>query len=611
VKTILPRNLQMRGYRTMLAYAGRSARGWTLVLLVTILSTAASLLSPWPMKVLVDSVLGGHHAPDVFTLLPGTGSAQVLLVYVAFGTLVLYAVAAALDVWLTTLWVQVGQGMVYALSRDVFARLQRRSLRFHQQNPVGDSMTRVSGDTWAVHTVVDTLLFAPLHNVLLLGSMVVLMARMNLTLTGVALAVTPLLAWASRVFGKPIRAAGEQKRLVQGELRSHVHQLLTGITVVQAFGQERRMRRRFGALATAAVAAEQRSVVVSNVNALFSGAVNTVGRGVVLYFGAQAVLHHHLSVGGLLVFVAYLGSLQGALGGFAGVYPALQSVRPQIDRVMEVLGADPDVVEGPGAVSVGRVAGGVELEGVVFGYLPARPVLRGVSLAVAPGETVAVVGATGAGKSTLMSLLLRFYDPEQGRVLIDGRDVRELTLASLRAQLGLVLQESFLLPVSIADNIAFGRPGATRAEVIEAAKVANADEFINALPAGYDTIVGERGATLSGGERQRIAIARAVVKDAPILILDEPTSALDAVTEHSLLEALDRLMDGRTTFVIAHRLSTIRRADRIVVLDHGQVVETGTHTALLKAPGHYATLWHLQHGSHEVAPRREAVQVSG
>jgi ATP-binding cassette subfamily B protein/subfamily B ATP-binding cassette protein MsbA len=320
-----------------------------------------------------------------------------------------------------------------------------------------------------------------------------------------------------------------------------------------------------------------------------------VGRGVVLYFGAQAVLHHHLSVGGLLVFLAYLGSLQGALGSFAGVYPALQSVRPQIDRVMEVLAADPDVVEAPGAVEVGRVAGGVELDGVVFGYAPGRPVLRGVSLSVAAGETVAVVGATGAGKSTLMSLLLRFYDPQQGRVLIDGVDIRALTVPCLRAQIGLVLQESFLFPVSIADNIAFGRPGATRAEVIAAATVANAHEFIAALPAGYDTVVGERGATLSGGERQRIAIARAVIKDAPILILDEPTSALDAVTEHGLLEALDRLMHGRTTFVIAHRLSTIRRADRIIVLDHGKVVETGTHTALLTTPGPYATLWHLQH----------------
>jgi ATP-binding cassette subfamily B protein/subfamily B ATP-binding cassette protein MsbA len=370
------------------------------------------------------------------------------------------------------------------------------------------------------------------------------------------------------------------------------------------------MRNRFGELTGAAVSAEQRTVLVSNLNGLFSGAINCVGRGVVLYFGAQAVLHHQLSVGGLLVFLAYLGSLQGALGSFAGVYPALQSVRPQIDRVMEVLAADPDVVEAPGAVEVGRVAGGVELDGVVFGYAPGRPVLRGVSLSVAAGETVAVVGATGAGKSTLMSLLLRFYDPQQGRVLIDGVDIRALTVPCLRAQIGLVLQESFLFPVSIADNIAFGRPGATRAEVIAAATVANAHEFIAALPAGYDTVVGERGATLSGGERQRIAIARAVIKDAPILILDEPTSALDAVTEHGLLEALDRLMHGRTTFVIAHRLSTIRRADRIIVLDHGKVVETGTHTALLTTPGPYATLWHLQHEV-EPAAHQQMVNVGG
>jgi ATP-binding cassette subfamily B protein/subfamily B ATP-binding cassette protein MsbA len=448
-----------------------------------------------------------------------------------------------------------------------------------------------------------------LHNLLLLAAMTALMARMNPMLTLVALGVAPFLAWSSRAFGRPVHSAGERKRLVQGELRSYIHQVLTGIPVIQAFGQERHVQRRFGVLARAAIAAEQRSVVVSNLNQLFSGLVSWSGRGVVLWLGAREALHGRLSVGELLVFVSYLSGLQSSLSAFAGVYPALQAVRPQIDRVMEVLEADPDVVDGPGAVVVGRVSGVVELDGVVFGYESSRPVLRGVSLSAAAGETVALVGATGAGKSTLMSLLLRFYDPQRGVVRLDGRNVRSMTLASLRAQVGVVLQESFLFPVSVADNIAFGRPGVDRAVVEAAARTANAHEFIAALPQGYDTVVGERGATLSGGERQRIAIARALVKDAPILILDEPTSALDALTEHQLMEALHRLMAGRTTFVIAHRLSTIRAADRIVVLDAGQVVETGTHHELLAAGGHYATLWNLQH--HTPDQRTDTPAVEG
>jgi ATP-binding cassette subfamily B protein/subfamily B ATP-binding cassette protein MsbA len=373
-------------------------------------------------------------------------------------------------------------------------------------------------------------------------------------------------------------------------MHSHVQQTLAGIPVVQAFSREESHDSRFREVADVAIRAQQRTVLATNLSTLASGLVAAVGAGLVLLIGSHRVLDGRLTVGELLVFVAYLTALQAQFKTYAAIYTRLQSLRASVDRVMEVLDAVSEVPELPGApvLVVGR--GHVRVEGVSFGYESGRAVLGGVSLEALPGETVAIVGPTGAGTSTLVGLVLRFFDPWEGTVSIDGQDLRDVQLGSVRSQVALVLQESFLFPISIADNIAYGRPEASRVEVVEAARAANAHRFISRLPDGYDTVVGERGATLSGGERQRVAIARALLKDAPVLILDEPTSALDAETEGLLLEALERLMVGRTTLIIAHRLSTIRNADRIVVLQDGRVAETGTHRQLLNTPGLYARL---------------------
>jgi ATP-binding cassette subfamily B protein len=594
-----------RRYRQPLLYIAREWRWLAAIGGLTTMFSWIAALQPWPMKILVDHALGGAPAPAALAaaarFLGMSPSGASLVAMAAAASLLLFAVNSMLNLALTWAWAVAGQHMVYNLSTDLFHRLQRLSLRYHSSNGVGDSLSRLSGDTWCVYTLTGHL-FTPLEQTMTIATMGALAWRLNPRLTLLAFATAPLIAALSFYFGKKLKTRALRGREAGTRLVSFVQQTLAAMPVVQAFGAERRNSETFRRLSDEAIETAQQGTVLGAAYGLATGLVSTAGTALVLFYGSRQVLAGSLSVGSLIVFLSYMRSIQNATEALLKLYSSIKPVEASVDRVLEVLGVADDEIRDkrgarPAAMAPAGQRGSVTFENVTFGYDRDRPVLKNVTLDVRAGETVALVGATGAGKSTLVSLIPRFVDPDEGRVRFDGVDVRDLQVASLREQVAIVLQEPFLFPLTVAENIAYGRLEATRQEIVDAAVAANADDFIRRLPDGYDTVLGERGATLSGGERQRISIARALLRDASVLILDEPTSAVDACTEASLLEALERLMKGRTTFIIAHRLSTVRKVDRIVVLDHGRIAESGAPGDLLSRRGLYRHLHELQYGS--------------
>ncbi len=575
----------------------RVLRRWqslAAVLATAVVAVATDLLKPWPMKILIDNGLYGKHpGPRVsalFESLPGNQSTWNLVVWCVVGTVLVFLIGRSLSLVMALAEVRLGRRLAFDLAEELFAHLQRLSLRFHHRRAVGDSIRRVARDSACVASIVRAGLLPVFTSVLTLISMFAVLWALDQVLTLACLVVVPVLILILRRYAGPMAELSYQQQEAEGRLYAMVERTFSAMPVIHAFARHDETDAEFRAGSEASIVATLSTTRTQLTFKLLVGLTTAAGTAVILGLGAHRVLAGELTVGGMLVFITYLAALYSPLESLVYTSQSMTSAIGSARRALDILMAEPDVQDRPGAQAVGRVAGHVRLESVTFGYDEGQPVLHNIDLDVTPGETVAIVGPSGAGKSTLVSLIPRFFDPWHGRLLIDGIDTRDLRLRNLRDNVAIVLQEPFLFPTSIAANIAYGRPGASPARIEAAARAANAHDFIMQLPRGYDTVIGERGATLSGGERQRISIARALLKDAPILILDEPTSALDARNESHLVDALHRLMHGRTTFIIAHRLSTIRSATQIVVLDRGRITEIGSHSDLTWRNGFYARL---------------------
>jgi ATP-binding cassette subfamily B protein/subfamily B ATP-binding cassette protein MsbA len=557
------------------------------VLLIGLLELA----KPWPLKVVVDDILGSGTLgwPAFDSLPPST------MLAVACGALIgVYALLGALTVTSNYATISIGQRMVNDFRADLYAHLQRLSLAFHSRREVGDLLFRLTADTLAIQTLTMNGFFPILTSFVLLGGMVVVMLRLEVTMTLVALAIVPVLFAAIVMMSSRINQLATEARIRESALWSVAQRTIGAIRVIQAFTTEQAEHRRFVDTSSASLDANLRLYTFQTVYSAFVNVLIAAGTAAVLWFGAAHVMAGLLTIGDVLVFTSYLASLYAPINNLTQTWGLIQGARVGAERVFEILDTAPDLVDGTRELVPADVRGQIAFEDVEFGYDASRAVLRGVRFRAEPGSLVAIVGATGAGKTTLVSLIPRFYDVRAGRVLLDGVDVREYRLRSLRTQVGMVLQPPLVFPTTLRENIGYGRPEATAAEIERAAALAQLDGFVARLPEGLDTIVGEGGATLSSGEQLRVTIARAILRDARILILDEPTAALDVETEARVMAGLENLMAGRTTFVIAHRLSTVRRADLVLVLDEGKIVESGSFAELVQRGGHFARLYRTQ-----------------
>jgi ATP-binding cassette, subfamily B, bacterial len=582
-------------YRGVLKYY-RGFLGRSLIAMAfSFAATGLNLLKPWPLKIIVDWViprfkLGAHVS------WPGSGPWWIreprLVVFALCLALVVVQLLWGLCNYISNyLFVKIGLQALLDLRTELYAHLQRLSLKFHDTRRSADSSFRVAYDSQSIQTIYNKGFTNIIGSgVTLIGTFVV-MLRLDWQLTLLSLAIVPLLIGTIYFFAKRIRSESTTIQEQESALLTQTQEGLSSVRMVHAFGREEFEVAQFHRQAHGSLQANLRYTMTNMKSALVISTLILMGTAAMYYLGTMHVLAGTLTLGSLLVFTAYLVILYQPLESLTYTAWAMEGATAGARRCFEILDSRDDVVDSPNAIAIAKTNGAIAFQNASFGYDSTREILTGVNLEIAPNQIIGVVGGTGAGKSTLLSLVPRFYDPSAGRVTLDGRDIREITKKSLREQIAIVLQDTLLFSTSVRENIAYGRPDATDAEIREAARRAQADEFISKLPDEYESEVGERGGHLSVGQRQRIGIARAFLKNAPILLLDEPTSALDPTTESAIMETIKELMRGRTTIIITHRIATIHGVDQIIVLENGRVVEQGRGPELVTRGGAYAKLY--------------------
>jgi len=576
------------------------------VLMLTFFTAILGLAEPWPLAVILNTVVSEENPSGVVKFLFGSDPVTwVVLVSMVLVRFLVIAVGNGTTVLSNYLGAKTEQNMVMDLRSDLFAHVQRLSFTFHDQRQTGALMSQINIQAASVGNIV--MVFPPIvEAVFTLVGMLVIALLIDWEVALLSMLVVPLLYWSFGVYGTRIVPRLRRVQELEWRSLSIVHESMAMLRVIVSFGREDHEHRRFREQGRTAVDERVKLTVSQSMYTLFVQTATAAGTSLVLGVGAWHVIEGKIAVGELIVLMTYIASVYQPLEQISTTVGMIHEELVQFNASLDLLDKEPDVKEKPDAVELGRARGHVAARDVGFSYQGRRETLTDISFSARPGERVAIVGHTGAGKSTLMSLLIRFYDPATGAIEIDGVDLRDLKMSSLREQISVVLQEPLLFSGTIEENIRYGRLEADHEEIVAAARAANAHDFIEGLPEGYETVLGERGAHLSGGERQRICVARAFLKDAPILILDEPTSSIDSKTEDVILDALDDLMVGRTSFMIAHRLSTVRHADQILVLQGGRIVERGHHDDLVGRGGVYAGLHQAQ--TRERGRRRPAME---
>jgi len=573
-------------------------RTLVIILIAMMVETVMSLAAPWPLKIIIDNVAGGCRLPLWLRHLLGSAlgnESKTHIALLAAAAVVLIAVIGAIAGYVDNYFTEsVGQYVAHDLRVRTFHHLQRLSLGYYDTHQIGALLSTITTDVQTIQAFSSSSTLNILVDTLTIAGMLVLMFWLNWSFTLIASSVTPFLLFFVFRFKKVIKKAMHSVRNEQANIVAVVQQALESMPVIKAFDGQKIEEEQLAGASSAAVRA---ALAARRVKSLLTPAVATtvaICNAFVLSRGSDLILAGTMTVGALTVYLSYLAKFFKPVKDLATTTNAIAQAAVGVDRIRAILETDTVIPEHGDAIEPRNIKGEIIFENVAFAYPENSPVLKDVSFFVKPGQRIGIVGPTGGGKSTIVSLIPRFYDVMAGKVVIDGHDVRQYKLHSLRDHIGYVLQDTVLFRGTILENIAFGRPSATQAEIVEAARLANAHEFIARMPHGYDTLVGERGLTLSGGQRQRIGIARVMVRNNPILLLDEPTAALDAESERLVMDALDQLMKGRTVITIAHRLATIRDADQIIVISAGVVAESGTHDQLIARNGIYAALYRTQ-----------------